>query len=132
MSDPTNLVQYQWKNRLLLLFAPNTDDAAYQAQLEALSQRNPNLVAPGLDDRDMVVFYVLTEQGSLEHAGQHITLSSQQITSLRSQFDVPRDTFTLLLIGKDGGIKRHENHAVAVETLFAQIDSMPMRQREMR
>jgi len=127
MTDPTNLQQYQWQNRLLLLFAPNADNADYQAQVEALAAREP-----GLDDRDMVIFHVLAEEGYVERAGEKIPLSDPHTASLRAQFDVPQDTFTLLLVGKDGSIKRHENQAVAVDALFAQIDSMPMRQREMR
>lgn len=127
MTNPTNLQQYQWQNRLLLLFAPNAADANYQAQVEALDAHEF-----GLEDRDMVVFYVLTEEGHVEQSSEKISLSDSQTASLRTQFDVPQDAFTLLLIGKDGGIKRHENQAIAVDTLFAQVDSMPMRQREMR
>jgi len=127
MTNPTNLQQYQWQNRLLLLFAPNADDANYQAQVDALSAHDF-----GLEDRDMVVFHVLASEGYVERNSQKTPLSDTQNTSLRAQFDVPQDAFTLLLIGKDGGIKRHENHAITVDTLFAQIDSMPMRQREMR
>ena len=127
MTDSTNLQQYQWHNRLLLLFAPNAADADYQAQVKALDAHDF-----GLADRDMVVFHVLTDEGYVERANEKISLSDEQTASLRAQFDVPRDTFTLLLIGKDGSIKRHENQAVAVDALFAQIDSMPMRQREMR
>ncbi len=127
MTNPTHLQQYQWHNRLLLLFAPNADDADYQAQVEALDAHDF-----GLEDRDMVVFHILAEEGHVERDGEKTALSYPQTASLRAQFDVPQDAFTLLLIGKDGGIKRHENQAIAVDTLFAQIDAMPMRQREMR
>jgi hypothetical protein len=40
--------------------------------------------------------------------------------------------FTLLLIGKDGGEKLRSQNVVAPETLCRLIDSMPMRQEEMR
>lgn len=127
MTDPTHLQQYQWQNRLLLLFAPNADDVDYQAQGEALDTHDF-----GLEDRDMVVFHVLADEGYIERDGEKTPLTDSQTAFLRTQFDVPQDAFTLLLIGKDGGIKRHENQAISVDTLFAQIDSMPMRQREMR
>ena len=127
MNNPTNLPQYQWQNRLLLLFAPHADDADYQEQQDALAAHDVGLV-----DRDMVVFHVLAEEGYVEQDGEKTLLSDAHIASLRAQFDVPRDAFTLLLIGKDGGIKRYENQAITVDALFTQIDSMPMRQREMR
>lgn len=127
MTDPTHLQQYQWQNRLLLLFTPNADDADYQAQVEALDAHDF-----GLEDRDMVVFHILADEGYIERNGEKTPLTDPQSASLRTQFDVPQDAFTLLLIGKDGDIKRHENQAIAVDTLFAQIDAMPMRQREMR
>lgn len=127
VTDPTHMQQYQWQHRLLVLFAPSAADRDYQTQVEALASYEPGLAA-----RDMVVFYVLADgESAVAQAGERRLLTDSQTASLRAQFDVPQDAFTLLLIGKDGGIKRHEHHAVTVDTLFAQIDSMPMRQREM-
>jgi hypothetical protein len=40
--------------------------------------------------------------------------------------------FTYLLIGKDGGVKARAREAVPLDEVFRQIDSMPMRQQEMR
>ena len=40
--------------------------------------------------------------------------------------------YSLLLVGKDGGEKRRELLPVSVHKIYAQIDGMPMRQREMR
>ena len=40
--------------------------------------------------------------------------------------------FQVLLIGKDGGIKMRSARPVAAEDILSLIDSMPMRQQEMR
>ncbi len=40
--------------------------------------------------------------------------------------------FQVLLIGKDGGIKMRSATPVAAEDILSLIDSMPMRQQEMR
>ena len=37
----------------------------------------------------------------------------------------------VLLIGKDGGVKLRSTEPVSTDELFALIDSMPMRRREM-
>lgn len=48
------------------------------------------------------------------------------------KYNVTPDQFTLLLIGKDGGEKFRSAKPVEIETIFRLIDSMPMRQAEMR
>ena len=50
--------------------------------------------------------------------GKHITTTDQ--------------SFRILLIGKDGGIKYESNQYVSLIQLFELIDSMPMRQDEMQ
>lgn len=42
------------------------------------------------------------------------------------------DDFEVILIGLDGTIKLNQNKPVSTDKLFGLIDSMPMRQREMR
>lgn len=42
------------------------------------------------------------------------------------------EAFTVTLIGKDGGRKWHQTQPIDMAALFALIDSMPMRQAEMR
>ena len=39
--------------------------------------------------------------------------------------------FSVLLIGKDGGVKRRSTEVLDAWEFFDQIDTMPMRQREM-
>ena len=41
-------------------------------------------------------------------------------------------TFEVLLVGKDGGVKLRREDLVAVSEITALIDTMPMRQNEMR
>ena len=41
-------------------------------------------------------------------------------------------SFRILLIGKDGGIKYESNRSVFLIQLFELIDSMPMRKNEMQ
>lgn len=47
-------------------------------------------------------------------------------------FRIPPDLFTVMLIGKDGGIKLSQTSPVTNTELFELIDAMPMRRQEMR
>jgi len=52
--------------------------------------------------------------------------------SLRTHYGVEAGTFAVLLVGKDTGVKRRADDVVSPDALYSQIDSMPMRQREMQ
>lgn len=82
--------------------------AAYRAQLALLRKARA-----GVEERDIIVFSD-TDHGS---SG-----------ALRARLKV--EGFTLVLIGKDGGVKLRADSPVAPEDLFRTIDRMPMRQRE--
>ena len=51
--------------------------------------------------------------------------------SIARGFGVEGDATAFFLIGKDGTVKRAWNEVPVASALWAQIDSMPMRQREM-
>ena len=61
--------------------------------------------------------------------GESLDVPSTQIFDY---FKVKEDTFAVFLIGKDGGIKMRKEKVVPMEEIFRLIDSMPMRQAEMR
>ncbi|WP_169739501.1 DUF4174 domain-containing protein [Thioclava pacifica] len=104
-----DLSEYLWTNRVVLIFAPSAQDPDYRVASEMIVERRS-----GLRERDIVVLAeTAPEQGGV----------------LRVKFGV--DGFRMLLIGKDGGIKMDEPAPIPAETLFATIDAMPMRQREM-
>lgn len=52
-------------------------------------------------------------------------------TELRAGFRVRAEEFCVVLVGKDGGVKLREAAPVEADRVFALVDSMPMRQREM-
>ena len=106
---PADLDAYRWRDRLVLLFAASADDPAYTEQRDALEA-----VTEGLSERHIVVL-ADTDPGA---AG-----------ALRARFE-PQG-FEVLLVGKDGGVKLRQGQPVAAETLFATIDAMPMRRREL-
>lgn len=119
-----DLSEYIWKNRLLLLFTPSPRGSRYLELEEDLSSQEEEVL-----DRDLLVFHIL-ERGETKLGNSPLPESSGDY--LREQFSINPGTFTFLLIGKDGGVKLRKEGQVKLQEIFSLIDSMPMRQREMR
>ena len=119
-----DLTKFQWKNRLLFLFAEDANDPFFKdLQSQIMAQKAE------VDDRDLIVFE-LPAKGPARMGAK--PLDQQQADSLRNHFGIPNDTFSLILVGKDGGIKLKRRDQVDLREVFGLIDSVPMRQREMR
>ena len=103
------LNQYLWKNRIILTFADDQDHPDL-IRLKAEMKENECEIL----NRDLLHFHFSNEGKT----GNHKTTKYQ--------------SFRILLIGKDGGIKYESNRSVSLIHLFELIDSMPMRQDEMQ
>lgn len=121
---PDLLFDYQWENRLLLIFAPGQQSELYKRQVRELRGDEP-----GLKDRDMKIFNLFAEEGSF--VGDQPLMTSEAET-LYQQYEIAFDEFAVMLIGKDGTEKLRQHSVLATQKLFAVIDAMPMRRREMR
>ncbi len=104
-----------WRQRILLICAPTATDAQLLKQRALLQPARA-----GLTERDLLVRELPWN-----------TLSEADRNYLR-QLGVKTDSFRVLLIGKDGGMKRRDTEPVAPTALFATIDGMPMRRQEMK
>ena len=119
-----DLTQFQWKNRLLFLFAEDANDPFFKnLQSQIMAQKAE------VDDRDLIVFEV-PAQGPARM--NNSPLDRKEADSIRTHFAIPSNTFSLILVGKDGGIKLKSKDRVDLSDVFGLIDSMPMRQREMQ
>lgn len=119
-----NLSSQKWKNRVLLVFAPSVDNHTYQQQMQLLQEHNS-----GFADRDLVLVQVLATDESYANR-QPIDESSA--AKLRDHFGVDKGNFRVILVGKDGGVKRSDATPVQATAIFKEIDAMPMRQQEMQ
>ena len=124
MSTTFSLNTFQWKDRLLLVFAPDATDADYRSQLRLLEQQQSELA-----DRNLLLIPVL---GKGESTVQGQPIDPATATQLRNQFGVQPSEFCVILVGKDGTEKRRDSQPVPPSALYSQIDAMPMRQREMQ
>lgn len=119
-----DLDKFQWKNRLLFLFATDGNNPLFKnLHGEIIAQKAE------VKDRDLVVFEVLEQGPSRMNAA---LIDQQMADSIRDHFSIPQNTFALILVGKDGGIKLERHDQASLEEVFDLIDSMPMRKNEIR
>lgn len=107
--DDPKLEDYLWKNRPIVVFADTPEDARFKLQMDYLERRMEEL-----EERDVVI---LTDTDP--------SLESELREALH-----PRG-FSLVLIGKDGGVKLRKPSPWTVREIIRTIDKMPMRQQEM-
>ncbi|WP_089129706.1 DUF4174 domain-containing protein [Tolypothrix sp. NIES-4075] len=118
-----DLKSYQWKNRLLLVFAPDENNPAYQKQMQLFQGQQADF-----SERDLLLVEILTE-GTSRASGEAI--DEADVVKVRSRFQSPED-FRVILVGKDGTQKRSDSKPVEAKVIFNEIDAMPMRQQEMQ
>ena len=103
------LSRYLWKKRIILTFADDQDHPDLIRLKVEMKENECEIL-----NRDLLHFHFSNDGKT----GNHITTNDQ--------------SFRILLIGKDGGIKYESNQYVSLIQLFELIDSMPMRQDEMQ
>ena len=106
------LTQYLWKRRVVLSFSAAESTPERISLLKQIEQYQCEF-----DDRQMVHIDLIA--GSSDHL------------LLSRQLSLPDMDFNLVLLGKDGGVKLLTSQP-SLENLLTLIDTMPMRQRELR
>lgn len=118
------LQEFRWKYRVVVITAPAATDQTYREQLNALYEQDAGLI-----ERDLRIISLFdTGCSRLDDT----PISAESAGRLREQLGAGSHSFSVRLIGKDGGVKIHEQSVLPAEWLFAVIDGMPMRRREMR
>ena len=116
-SPMDSLSQYDWKNRVLVLFG-DADDRNMKRQIELLRAQSSELT-----ERDMVVLQVSDGRVRAIH-GRSSDLDAEK---LKADAKIQDDGFHAVLVGKDGGVKLRSNRVVGDVEMFDFIDRMPMR-----
>lgn len=123
-ANSVRLHTYQWRNRVLLIFAGSDTDATYQRQARLLDG-----FGAGMEERDMVIGAFTDATGGVLGS---TALSPKAVAGLRTQLHLAPGTFAVVLLGKDGGVKLQRAEPVSMDAIFALIDGMPMRPQEAR
>ena len=117
------LGDYLWQRRPLLLFAPSESDPRLVETVRRIEASRCDFA-----ERDMVLGQIVND-GTSTLDGQ--VLETGQARRLFSQFGIGANTFSAVLIGKDGGEKLRVNGVPDLGAIYAVIDGMPMRRTEM-
>ena len=111
----------RWSHRMLVCTNVNPGASTQSALLEEHEA--------ALIDRDLLVIQVGSNHAQLL-AGSAGELPGA--TAFRERFDLPENAFEVVLVGKDGRVKERRIEPMNPDELWAIIDAMPMRMREMR
>ncbi|WP_114766982.1 DUF4174 domain-containing protein [Vibrio rhodolitus] len=111
-----------WPHRSVIYFAPSQDEHVNQFELETL------LNDCALDARDVITL-VITQDGYTQPAWVEQQFDLGMLFNL---YRVDPTQHTAILIGKDGGEKLRWGKTTDWNEVKQTIDSMPMRQKEMK
>ncbi len=111
------LEELQWCNRVILIVSETQD----KHLIEQLNERHMEI-----DDREIIWIVSAGENLSSNYQGRLSDSLSGEIRKIRT-----KHSESVLLIGKDGGIKYRSDDLDLAE-IFTEVDSMPMRIREMQ
>ena len=117
-----NLSDLKWKYRILII-----SDAQNEIYLKE-KMNNISKYSQDIIDRDLIIFYENNE--NIYYNSTLVSKSLREsIMSLTSQYQIDRK---MILIGKDGGVKKVFSQSDQIYKVFDLIDTMPMRKIEMK
>jgi Domain of unknown function (DUF4174) len=127
--QPRTLAAMRNCYRPLLVFSPSATDSRLKRQGQILDADADDMM-----DRFVMLTPILpsTRAYSAPLDTPYVLLSAQQMQAIRSQFQVPPDTFIVLLLGEDGSEALRATSPVSATRLNSLIDAMPMRKMEMK
>ena len=113
----TDLNSLNWQNRLIVV-----NNIQNEKQALTIFEKHVDQI----DDRHIVWFIIKDNKVLSNYSGK---LSESLLTNIQNKYQIGQAK--VVLIGKDGGVKSQFDF-VDLESIFLQIDAMPMRQMEMR
>ncbi|XP_043928305.1 coiled-coil domain-containing protein 80 [Protopterus annectens] len=132
------LSRFRWRRRLLVISAPNDEEWGYQHQISALSGQACNLglrhvaimrlVGDSVDNGGILELFSINGSGTVEREEIPYSL----IHDIRNYFQLSREYFIMLLVGKDGNVKSwYPSPIGSMAIVYDLIDSMQLRRQEM-
>ena len=113
-----SITELKWQHRIILIKEDISCDQHIKSLINAKLEIN---------DRHILWFLICNNKLETNYAG---TVDSDFVNNISNKFFVNNND-KVILIGKDGGVKRR-TESLNLIGLFALIDTMPMRQSEMR
>ena len=116
-----DLRDLQWRHRVIVVFA---GDGAADPQRSDKTRAMIENDGRGIAERDIAWFIVGPDsvQSNVKEAIERASLERLHTG----------EGFEAVLLGKDGSVKARQRERLDLAALFGQIDTMPMRQQEMK
>ncbi|QOD62141.1 DUF4174 domain-containing protein [Polaribacter haliotis] len=122
ISFSQDINKHQWKNRVLLVYTDNVNSSEFKNQTLILQEHK----------KELLEIKILVYRFSKDVYNFNFKENWQKSNSLYKKYVHNLKSFKVLLIGLDGGIKLEQNSVLKSNKLFALIDGMPMRKRELK
>ncbi len=121
-----SLEQFQWKNRVIVIFADADNARSARQENQLLANRS------ALQERDIVLLKVVGGNVRvLFGSGEALDAEAIARDLAAPGSDAPQaGEFAAVLVGKDGTVKLNVHEPISSGELFAIIDAMPMRAAE--
>lgn len=111
-----------WKNRLLLITDPKADSPENSAlHTEFIERSSEN------QERDLLIIFISENRIWLQN-----NLQDAKVSLWKKHFQLTGNFTGVVLVGKDGGKKLTTEDHITPKEVYDLIDSMPMRQMEMK
>ena len=121
MGSAQDLSKHRWENRLILLLTEDENNSTFQSQLAEFRKD-----LTGLNERRLIIYQVMPGEFKTGLNGDDKIKSDR----LYNDYKKTDSGFEVVLLGLDGGIKLQQGELLQLERLYAIIDAMPMRRRE--
>ena len=120
-SSAQDLSKHKWENRLILLLTDDENNSTFKSQVAEFRKD-----LTGLNERKLIIYQVMPGEYKTGLNGDNKKKSAR----LYNEYKKTDAGFEVILLGLDGGIKLQQNELLQLEKLYATIDVMPMRRRE--
>ena len=117
-----NLGKHQWNDRVVLIFSDDKSSSKLKKQVDLFQKEKVSL-----EERKLKIYQFA--ESDFKYGFDD---SWKKSTIKTKRFNDKEESFKIVLIGLDGGIKLKQNTILIPEKLFIIIDGMPMRKRELK
>ncbi|MGB3464591.1 MAG: DUF4174 domain-containing protein [Cyclobacteriaceae bacterium] len=117
-----NLDEFRWKNRIIVVYAGDSDNEQFTSQIALLESSLPEL-----KERKLILLKADDHRITDQYNQRYDAALHEELRELKKE----GSGFEILLIGLDGGVKMRKTKVVERSEIFGLIDTMPMRRAEM-
>lgn len=123
-----DLQKHKWENRILIVKTTTATLEVYKSQLNEFVHSYEDL-----RERKLVLYQIVDDKYKfIDFQKKEDDSLWEKTNNSDEQFFDEADSFKIILIGLDGGVKLEKRAILKREELFELIDSMPMRRAELR